>query len=82
MIASACLLTTLASCGSSGKTEPKALPVLPADLKVCFNEHVPAPTQGPLTKSEVLALIADLKRSEMQKSLCGQRLVAFYESLL
>lgn len=78
-----CVLATLTliGCAASGPTEP-LLPPIPADLKVCFERTVPAPAQGPLTKEDVINLIADLKRSETEKTLCGQRLITFYESLL
>lgn len=78
-----CVLVTLTltGCAAFGPTEPP-LPPLPADLGVCFERTVPAPAQGPITKEQVINLIADLKRSETEKTLCGQRLITFYESLL
>ena len=77
------LLMTLTSCGPFGRNEPRPeLPPLPADLTVCFDRHVPAPKPGTITKAEVMDLIAELKRSELEKSLCGKRLIAFYKSLL
>lgn len=59
-----------------------ALPPLPADLKVCFDEIVPEPQPGPMNKGAVMKLIASLKKSEAEKTACGLRLIAFYESLL
>jgi hypothetical protein len=35
-----------------------------------------------MTKARVLSLIAALKKSEADKTGCGLRLIAFYESLL
>jgi len=34
-----------------------------------------------MTKRQVVALIAALKKSETAKSQCGKRLIAFYEGL-
>jgi hypothetical protein len=75
-------MLTLASCGNSGKTEPHgSLPPLPSDLSTCF-EHSPSfPSSGSLTKGDVMRLIAELKLSDTAKTLCGQRLIAFYGSL-
>jgi hypothetical protein len=47
---------------------------------VCFDKLVPAPKRGEMRKSDMLRLIADLKRSEMAKSECGKRLLSFYET--
>ncbi|QOV06118.1 o-spanin [Rhizobium phage Pasto] len=71
----------LTGCATSGKipVEPK-LPPLPADIKVCFEDEVPAPKPGPLTKGQAMDLIASLKLSEFSKTMCGKRLIAFYES--
>ena len=80
---SACLLMTLTGCGLFGRNEPAThLPPLPSDLRVCFESTVPAPDAGITTKAEVLDLIAGLKRSELEKTLCGKRLIAFYETFL
>lgn len=73
----------LTGCAASG-TDPGArspLPPLPADLGVCFNDTVPAPAEGPMSRAEVMRLIAALKQSETSKTMCGKRLIAFYESL-
>jgi len=48
---------------------------------VCFADTVPTPTPGTLSQAKVFAIIAALKKSEMAKSQCGQRLIAFYEGL-
>lgn len=70
---------TLTGCATSGLVKP-SYPVLPADLRVCFNETVPAP-KGPMSKGQVLNLIAALKESETAKTDCGARLISFYDSL-
>jgi hypothetical protein len=33
-----------------------------------------------MSKQEVVALIASLKKSELNKSLCGRRLIGWYEN--
>jgi hypothetical protein len=58
------------------------LPPIPADLMVCFDRSTPGPGEGPLTKSEAISLIAELRRSEVEKTMCGKRLIAFYETFL
>lgn len=80
MALSALLLTTLSGCAASG-IKTTGLPPLPADLKTCFNDTVPRPSEGTLTKGETMQLIAALKRSETSKTFCGQRMIQFYESL-
>lgn len=73
---------TLTSCATFGnKTVAPVYPTLPADLRVCFQEQVPAPKAGPLSKGQVMNLIASLKKSEAEKTECGRRLIGFYESL-
>jgi len=73
---------TLSGCATSGsKLVAPSYPELPADLRVCFETVVPAPKQGPMTKAQVILKIAELKRSETQKTDCGKRLIAFYDSL-
>lgn len=49
-------------------------------MKACFGQFVPAPKPGALSKQEVVALIAALKKSELSKSQCGQRLISWYET--
>lgn len=78
LLASACLLLTLTGCVHSG-AEITLAPV-PAELKGCFSGTVPMPTPGALSRRQVVQLIADLKRSELQKSQCGRRLIAWYET--
>ncbi len=75
------MLVTLTGCVTSGTAKAPVYPVLPADLRVCFDETVPAPAEGPMTKARVMFLIGSLKRSEAKLSDCGQRLVAFYDNV-
>lgn len=77
------LLLTLTGCGLFGQNKPSTyLPPLPSDLVVCFDSTSQMPTTGPIRKSEVIDLIADLRASELEKTLCGRRLISFYETLL
>ena len=72
----------LSGCATSGvKLAQPHYPELPADLRLCFEQTVPAPRQGVMTKAEVLAIISKLKASEAEKTDCGARLIAFYDSL-
>lgn len=84
MLASVLMLTTLSGCAGFGNKEPvvqqQQLAEIPADIRVCFNQMVPAPIAGKLTKQQVFKIIADLKRSEKAKSQCGKRLIEFYEA--
>jgi hypothetical protein len=38
------------------------------------------PPEGALSKGETIKLIATLRKSEVAKSQCGKRLIAFYEA--
>lgn len=53
---------------------------IPADLRDCFIKTVPRPPAGALTRAQVAALIAELKRSERAMSVCGTRVVAWYDA--
>lgn len=55
---------------------------LPADLKVCFDQLVPAPeaSKSQMTSFEMFTLVAALKRSEMEKASCGKRLLEFIKT--
>lgn len=82
LIVSALVALTLNGCASFGvKHVPPVYPELPADLRICFDQEVPRPAQGPLTKKATIALIGKLKQSETTKTACGQRLILFYDNL-
>lgn len=79
---SAFLLMILTACvGSGTKIKPEALPSLSGEFSRCFNREVPAPNAGAMTKRQVITLIGALKKSEKAKSLCGKRLITFYDRL-
>ena len=82
---SALLALTLTGCVTSGPQAPiviKPLPI-PADIKLCFEQVVPAPPKGKsLNKEQVIRLIAKLVQSDATKAECGKRLIKFYEAFL
>lgn len=49
------------------------------DVKQCFEKLVPAPKQKTMTTKEVLVLIGKLRRSEIEKAQCGNRVVQMWE---
>lgn len=73
---------TLAGC-TSASLSVSDLPPVPADIKACFAaKGVPMPNPGvKMTRKQVAKLVADLKVSEIEKTSCGRRLIAWYESL-
>lgn len=63
-------------------TYPKHyLPEIPSDLQVCFTEVTQFPAGTNLTSEQAVRLIIELRQSELDKTLCGRRLIAWYESL-
>ena len=82
LIVSALVALTLSACATSGsRIVAPSYPQLPADLRVCFSTQVAPPSAGVMTKKRVMSLIAALKKSESEKTDCGKRLIAFYDSL-
>jgi hypothetical protein len=75
---SALALTTLAACGPSG-SDP-SLANIPSDIPACFRKLVPKPEGEVMTQADMIKLVSDLKTSELSKSLCGQRLITFYNT--
>lgn len=71
--------TLLTACASSGP-HAVVLGEVPEELRECFDKFVPAPKRGKMTAQQVAVLVAALKRSELEKSLCGQRLIIWYEA--
>lgn len=74
----------LAGCVSSGNVGDllnRPMPPIPAELRNCFDHTVPAPPDGPMNKRQIAQLVASLKKSELTKTQCGQRLIAWYECL-
>lgn len=69
---------TLTACVTSGPRV--SLAPVPGDIKVCFDKLVPKPKEGPMSRKDVVGLIGKLKKSELEKSLCGKRLIEWYET--
>jgi hypothetical protein len=75
----AILLTGCAASGARLAEQPPPQ-AIPADLRTCFDKLVPVPQQASMTVADVLELVGKLKRSELEKSQCGKRLIRFAES--
>lgn len=71
----------LSGCVSSGSVEvrPTQLAEIPPDVRSCFVKLVPMPALGRMTARQAYELIGALKKSELAKSQCGQRLIQFYD---
>lgn len=78
MMVSASIVISLTGCVHSGSNA--SLATIPGDIQVCFDKTVPKPPPGELKQSDMVRLVADLKRSEQAKTLCGKRLIAWYEN--
>lgn len=78
------MLLTLTGCGSLStvKTRP-AIPEVPADLQVCFDQKVRVPGKKgePLSQQQTHRLIIELWASDANKTRCGRRLLAFLTNL-
>ena len=82
---SVCLALMLTNCATFGqnRVQPNPLATLdpiPSDIQVCFDKVVPRPKKGPMTKSETIKHIGTLLESDLMKSECGHRLIAFYNN--
>lgn len=76
------MLLTLTSCVTSGSVERASLPDVPQDIVACFETTVgPPPAGQALTKGMVVDLIAQLVESDLNKTLCGRRLIEWYKTL-
>lgn len=53
---------------------------MPADIVECFEALTPFPAGEALTEKQKIALIIQLRISEIQKSICGRRAIAFHEA--
>lgn len=71
------LLMSLTACGESGTSVTGRAPI-PGDIKVCLNKLVPKPNEIK-TKAQIAGILADLRRNDVSKTLCGRRLIALYE---
>ena len=52
---------------------------VPADIVACFNQVTQFPTNHTLNSAQMVDLVVDLRESEIEKTLCGKRLIAWAE---
>ena len=59
------------------------LPPVPVDLRLCFNSVFMFPGDRGVawTNEQTVAIIGGLRGSELEKTDCGQRLLAFYDDV-
>lgn len=55
---------------------------VPEDLRTCFDTLTPAPTQQTMSASDMFKLVAELRKSEVEKSICGKRLLSWVDTVL
>jgi hypothetical protein len=74
-------LTLLSACETSGTNVPLKydLAAVPGDIRVCFVQVTGKPQSGVMTQKEVVALVGNLRSSEVSKTNCGRRLLALYD---
>jgi hypothetical protein len=70
----------LAACGPSDNVSPSQLPYAPADLQHCFRDAVGIPDKA-LTVAEVESLWKQDRVRLAVNRMCGQRMLAWYNSL-
>ena len=87
---SALVLTILTGCASTGTKRIQVLdpgpgkisnPEIPADLKTCFNHLTGFPEGATLSRKQIADLLLKVRRSEIEKSKCGRRLIAWYNAI-
>lgn len=79
LTACALLLPMLTACDPSSNSV--TLAKVPADIRLCFDQLVPKPTQAQLLRTKGVAkLIAELRESEERLSRCGKRLLGWYDT--
>jgi hypothetical protein len=73
-----------ASCASSGRAPSKGTRIklsdVPPDIVACLKKEVPAPLPGEMSAAETSKLIYAFRKSDYSKSLCGKRLLAWYDA--
>lgn len=81
LLALACLPMLLMGCDPSGMPHDLRLADVPADLRACVIEVTARPAgAGAMSQREVVALIGQLRASELRLSACGRRLLALYDA--
>lgn len=73
----------LTGCGTLSTVKTRQLPVVPADLQICFDQKVRVPgNRGTsLTQEQMAKLVTALWASDADKTRCGRRLLAFITNL-
>lgn len=61
--------------------DPEPLPEIPADIAECFNKVYDFPVDKTWTKAQTTEIIGSLRKSELDKTSCGRRLLTFYNDL-
>jgi len=76
------LLATLTGCASSGAARDGRirLAAIPQDIRTCIAREVPAPLPGSMSRAQAASLIAAFRKSDLAKTHCGKRLVAWYDA--
>ena len=80
-------MALLSACGSSGAIRiPIAtkveLPPIPADIKECFTNVTDFPVGiEDLQSRDSIKLLIETRGSEIEKTLCGRRFIAWYEGI-
>lgn len=84
----ASLLTLLTACGASSTgpvlaQKAAGLPPVPSELRVCFDRvfQFPGEKGTGYSKEQTVAIIGGLRGSELGKTDCGRRLLAFYDDV-
>lgn len=57
-----------------------SLAVVPGDIRNCFSKMTGKPLPGSMTEAQIIKLIADLRKSEQSKTMCGRRLLFLYDT--
>lgn len=74
------MVTTLSACnGSSASVKFVELPDVPRDVRQCFHRLVPEPTAKTMSTKQVMSLIVELRRSELEKAQCGTRVISMWD---
>jgi hypothetical protein len=79
---SACLLLMLTACDDRSADRQAILAAVPAHLRNCFGDVVTPrlPASGPISRRQIVTLVAQLRESEVARTQCGRQLLAFYDA--
>lgn len=71
----------LTGCVTTGVSTRPDLPAVPQSLRECFVGVVDLPAQAEWDAETAARVIVKIRKSELSKTDCGQRLLAFYDNL-